>query len=193
LRRPAPLVTALTLGTALCVVGLLFTACGSKREPSQAGQPAAEAAASPAASPAATVYRIEEAGIQFEAPSTWKAEKQGDEEYVVTSQDGGVSLTFRPVAAEAAEKEIAAWRKSVEEKSQNVRADAPRVADVGGLKHRTVAGTAEQNGARVVWSVAAVTDREKGVLVFRQSRQDAAEKHAAALDQITESIKKIGE
>jgi hypothetical protein len=192
LRRPAPLLTALTLGMALGAVGLLFAACGSRREPSPPGQPASESAASPAASPATTVYRIEEAGVQFEAPSNWKAEKQGDEEYVVTSEDGGVALTFRPVTAEAAEKEIAALRQSIEEKSQGVKADAPRVAAAGGLKNRTVAGTAEQNGARVVWSIASVTDGEKGVLVFRQSPEGAAEKHAAALDRIVRSIEKIG-
>jgi hypothetical protein len=183
----------MALGTSVGVLGLLPAACGSNREASGPGGPAPESSASPATSPAATVYRIEEAGVQFEAPAGWRAEKQGEEEYVVTSGDGGVSVTFRPVAAEAAEKEVAAWRKSVEEKTQGVRADAPRVADLGGLKTRTVAGTAEQNGGRVVWSIAAVTDRERGVLVFSQHPQSAAEKHAAALEQLTRSIKKITE
>ncbi len=187
----------------VALASLFLVGCSKQAASNQNSQPAKPANTSPPAKPAATkkpvqpasttatgnVYSHPEAGIQFEVPSNWKAEIDG-EVMTVTAADDSISIAFwvpKEADVEAAAKALDAELSKL---MTNIKASEEGEMDtLNGMDTYSVSGTGEAEGATLNWS-AHIIGANKPVFVVAFAAPGLWEKNEKELDAFINSIKK---
>lgn len=180
LKRFAPLAAAALLMFSLA-------ACSPKPAPTAASSVTGTPAPVPTTA-AASVFKIQEGGIQFEVPAGWQAEKRDENRYAVSTPDGAALLIFVPVEDKAqAEKVVADFKQ----KLQNVKpSGAAKNESRNGLGVRHEGGEADADGTPQRWEVDLIS-AERPVVVYSQVRRSAPDARRAEAEQIVRSIRKL--
>jgi hypothetical protein len=133
-------------------------------------------------------YTHKEGGIQFDLPAGWKAEPNGDQMTLSTS-DSSLSVVIYVAsednfkeATEALDKELSKTIKNVKENGE------PKETMVGGMQTVSMSGTGEVNGTEIQWAVDLIKAK-KPVIVLTFAAPGLWEKHQAEYQEFAKSIK----
>jgi predicted Zn-dependent protease len=155
------------------------------------GAPARTAAA--AVSPAAALgetFKHAEGGIQFELPDGWKAEAEG-EQLTVGPEDDTISMVFWVPEGDTFEAAVDALGDELSKTVKNPKLDGePKTDKHNGMDHVGVTGSGAVEGVQVLFSVD-VLMAKKPVIVLSFAAPGMFEKHAAAMQSLIKSIKKM--
>jgi hypothetical protein len=190
----------------LTLIALVASAC-SKEAPKNVNATAtkpANANTATAAKPTATktevkpvateggdnVYSHPAAGIQFEVPTSWKAEADG-ETMTATAGDGSLSVVFwvpKEVTLDAAlnalEEELGKIMKNVKSNGE------PEKGNLNGMTTYSAAGTGEIEGTAIEWSCH-LMEAKKPVIALTFAAPGAYDQHKKDVEAFAKSIKKV--
>jgi hypothetical protein len=156
--------------------------------------PAASTGAKSAVLPTSTtasgenVYTHSDAGIQIEAPPTWKTEAEGDT-ITLTAPDNSISLVLTVVENADVAQAAAAIDSELEKVLKNAEPDGPVSEETNnGLKIYSQSGKGEISGNQVLWGSALIMAK-KPVLAYTFAAPGLFEQHAADVGKLIDSIK----
>lgn len=187
----------------VALASLFIVGCNKQAASNQNSQPAKPANASPSAKPAASkkpvqpasttatgsVYSHPEAGIQFEVPSSWKAEVDG-EIMTVTASDDSISIAFWVPKEADVDSAVKALDAELSKLMTNIKATEEAEMDtLNGMETYSVSGTGEAEGVTLNWS-AHIIGANKPVYVVAFAAPGLWEKNEKELDTFINSIKK---
>lgn len=170
------------------------TAKPANASPAPAATPASAAVKTPVKPVAMeggdNVYSHPESGVQFEVPTTWKAEADG-EVMTLTAADGSLSVVLwvpkEGTVAEALNALDAEFGKMMKHIK---RGGEPEKGTLNGMMTYSVDGTGEIDGASIEWS-AHLIEARKPVIALSFAAPGAYDKHEKDVEAFVKSIKKV--
>jgi len=192
--------------TLLALIALVAGAC-SKDAPKNANTTAAKpananSAPAPTPTPVAAkapvkpvategndnVYTHPAAGVQFEAPTSWKAEADG-ELMTLSTADGSLSVVFWVPSEGTLEEALHALSAELSKVIKNVKLSGePEKGTLNGMPIYTTDGTGDVSGTSIEWS-AHLIGAKKPVIALTFAAPGAYEKHEKDVDAFVKSIK----
>jgi len=146
--------------------------------------------AEPVAAQEPGVFTHQDAGVRFKLPKGWKAKPDG-EVITASSADDALQVVFWvPDEAnfDAAVKEL---DKELGKTITNMKTVGKPAEDVlNDMPHYGETGTGDVDGTTIVWSVD-VLGAKKPLIILTFAAPNLFEKHAAAYEELLNSIKKI--
>jgi hypothetical protein len=136
------------------------------------------------------VYKHEEAGVQFEAPKSWKAEPDG-ETITVTTPDNSLSIVFWVPSEDSFESALKALNKELGKTIKNIKSDGkPKEGELNGMDAFADGGTGDVGGTTIQWSVHLIKAK-KPLIVLSFAAPGLWDKHADDYSTLVQSIKQI--
>jgi serine/threonine protein kinase len=134
------------------------------------------------------VYKIQGAGLQFEAPPNWKVQQSGDQ-IMLFAPDQTVSIIFQAVEMSNLQQVANAMDAYIAKVMTNIVPDGPaQTTQLNGLTVHTQSGKGQMNGATIEWS-SEVIMASKPVLVVSFAAKGLYEKHQQDLVKFVQSVK----
>jgi hypothetical protein len=136
------------------------------------------------------VYKHEEAGVEFSAPTSWKAEPSG-ETITITTPDSTLSVVFWVPAEAGFEDALKALDKELGKTIKNMKSSGePKEGELNGMKAFADGGTGEVGGTSIEWGVHLVKAK-KPLIVLSFAAPGIWEKHSDSYGTLLKSIKMI--
>jgi hypothetical protein len=136
------------------------------------------------------VFTHPDAGVRFQLPKGWKAKPDG-EVITVSSADDALQVVFWVPDESTFEAAVKEMDKELGKTIKNMKTvGKPREDVLNGMPHYGETGTGDVDGTTIVWSVD-VVGAKKPLMILTFAAPALFEKHAAAYEQLLNSIKKI--
>lgn len=133
-------------------------------------------------------YTHKEGGIQFDLPAGWKAEPNGDQMTLSTS-DGSLSVVIYVASEDNFDQATSALDKELSKTIKNVKENGdPKETNVGGMSTVSQSGTGDVNGTEIQWAVDLIKAK-KPVIVLTFAAPGVWEKHQSEYQEFAKSIK----
>lgn len=129
-------------------------------------------------------------GIQFDLPSGWKAEPDG-EQIVVSSADETLTMVLSVAEEDEFQAAVEGLHEELGKTIHNMKvAETGKEDKHNGMDHFTQHGTGEIEGANIVWSVDLLMAK-KPVIVLTFASTENLSKNAKAYIALVASIKRV--
>ncbi|HJZ81116.1 MAG TPA: hypothetical protein VKD91_12250 [Pyrinomonadaceae bacterium] len=139
----------------------------------------------------AETFTHQDAGVQFQLPTGWKAKPDG-EVITVSSADDALQVVFWVPDEDTFDAAVKELDKELGKTIKDLKTDGKPVKDThNGMAHYEEAGTGVVNGATIAWSVD-VLGAKKPLIILTFAAPNLFEKNAEAYGKLVASIKKIG-
>jgi hypothetical protein len=190
----------------LTLIALVAGAC-NKEAPKNVNATAtkpANANTAPAATPAAAktpvkpvateagenVYMHPTAGIQFEVPTTWKAEADG-EMMTASTGDGSISVVFWVPKEATIDAALNALEEELGKMMKNVKVNGePEKGNLNGMTTYSAEGTGVIEGTTIEWSCH-LLEAKKPVIALTFAAPGAYDQHQKDIEAFAKSIKRV--
>jgi hypothetical protein len=136
------------------------------------------------------VFKHQDAGVQFELPTGWKAKPDG-EVITVSTADDSLQMVFWVPDEDTFDAAVKDLDKELGKTIKNVKTTDKGTTDThNGMPHFSAGGTGDVDGTTIEWNVD-VLKAKKVVIVLTFAAPGIVEKHAEEAAQFITSIKKI--
>jgi hypothetical protein len=144
----------------------------------------------PVAAQGPGVFTHEEAGVRFQLPKGWKAQPDG-EVITASSADDALQVVLWVPGEENFDAAVKELDKELSKTIKNMKTvGQPAQDELNGMPHYGETGTGDVEGTTIVWSVD-VLGAKKPLIILTFAAPALFEKHAAAYEQLLNSLKKI--
>ncbi|HEV7843308.1 MAG TPA: hypothetical protein VGO69_06405, partial [Pyrinomonadaceae bacterium] len=136
------------------------------------------------------IYKLEDAGIQFEAPTGWKVERAEGEPLIVSTSDNSLALTFESIDADKIEQTTQHYKDRINQNLSSVTTvDGPEQRDLNGLPLTSESGIGKKDDNTNEWSIDIVRAK-KAVIIYSLTSLDVFEQYQSGYESLVNSIKK---
>jgi hypothetical protein len=136
-------------------------------------------------------FTHEAGGIQFNLPSGWKSEPDG-ELLTVSAPDDSITMVFWVTEAGDFEAATEALDTELAKQIKNLKFDGePKEGKHNGMPHASVSGSGQVEGQDIAFS-ADLLMAKKPVIILTFASPENFEKHGSSYMKLVKSIKKVG-
>jgi hypothetical protein len=138
------------------------------------------------------IYKIEDAGIQFEVPKDWKVERADNGQLIVSTPDNFLALTLESIETDKVESKTQEYKNRLHQQLTDINTVGdPEKTTNNDLTVIGESGLGKIDGNTNQWSIDIIMS-EKAVIIYALSSMDVFNKYESSYEKLMDSIKKTG-